>query len=86
MHTLGFFIKSRDSFSEKFWGHRTPVYVKLVKDMTAAQWARFFDMLRVHEKIEDKLKEFNKPAEQWTNDPEEYFITGSDPIDNIDEA
>jgi hypothetical protein len=48
--------------------------------MTAAQWARFYDTLRVHEKIEDKLKEFKKPVEQWTNDPEEYFITGSDPI------
>jgi hypothetical protein len=69
MHTLGFFVKGLVLFSEKSWGHRTPVYVKLANDMTAAQWVRFYDMLRVHEKIEDKLKEFNKPAEQWTNNP-----------------
>ena len=81
MHSLGFFVKGCDSFSEKSWGHRTPVYLKLAKDMTASQWARFYGMLRVHENIQDKLKEFNKPAEQWTNDPDEYFITGSDPTE-----
>ena len=81
MHTLGFFIKGSDPFSEKYWGHRTPVYLKLANDMTDAQWARFYGMLCVHEKIQDKLKEFNKPTEQWTNDPDEYFIAESDPIE-----
>ena len=81
MHTLGFFIKGRQSFSEKSWGNRTAVYLKLAKDMTTAQWAGFYGMLRVHEDIQDKLKEFSKPAERWTNDPNEYFIAGSDPAE-----
>lgn len=79
MHTMGCFIKSRRSFSERHWGHRTAVYSKLAKDMTAAQWTGFYSMLRVHEDILDKLDEISKPAEQWTDDPEEYFIAGSDP-------
>jgi len=33
----------------------------------------------VHEDVQDKLKEFSKPAEQWTDDPDEYIIVGSDP-------
>ena len=79
MHSQGFFIKDRHSFSEKHWGPRTAVYLKLAKDMTATQWARFYGMLRVHEDIQDKLKESSKPAEQWNDDPDEYFIVGSDP-------
>ena len=81
MHTLGFFIKGHQSFSEKSWGHRIVVYLKLAKDMTATQWAGFYGMLCVHEDIQDKLKAFSKPAEQWTNDPNEYFIVGSDPAE-----
>ena len=81
MHTLGCFIKSHRPFSEKGWGHRTAVYLKLAKDMTTAQWTGFYDALRVHEDIQDKLKEFSKPAEQWTDDPNEYFIVGSDPAE-----
>ena len=78
-HTLGYFVKDGCPFSDKSWGHRTAVYLKLAKDMTATQWARFYGMLRVHEDIQDKLEEFSKPAEQWTNDPDEYIIVGSDP-------
>ena len=81
MHTLGYFIKGRRSFSEKSWGNRTAVYLKLARDMTATQWVGFYGMLRVHEDIQDKLKEFSKPAEQWTDDPSKYFITGSDPAE-----
>lgn len=48
--------------------------------MAPAQWGYFYSMLCVHENILNKLKEFNKPAEQWTNDPNEYFIVRSNPI------
>jgi len=78
MHTQGYFIKGRHSFSDKSWGHRTAIYLKLIKDMTAAQWGGFYRMLRVHEDIQEKLKEFSKPAKQYTDDPNEYFIAGSD--------
>jgi len=81
MHALGYFVRGRRSFSEKNWGHRTAVYLKLAKDMNAAQWARFYGMLRVHEDIKNRLDESNKPAEPWTDDPGEYFIVGSDPPD-----
>ena len=47
--------------------------------MTATQWGKFYDMLCVHEDIQEKLKDYNKPAEHWTDDPEEYFIIESDP-------
>ena len=47
--------------------------------MTAGQWAGFYGMLRVHKDIQDKMDEFGKPAEQWTDDPNEYFIVASDP-------
>lgn len=79
MHTQGFFIKTGRSFSDKSWGHRTAIYLKLAKDMTASQWGSFYRMLHVHEDIQDKLEEFTKPAKQYTNDPNEYFIAESDP-------
>lgn len=81
MHTLGHFIEDRRSFSDRSWGHRTAVYLKLAKDMTATQWGHFYGMLRVHEDIQEKLDEFRKPAEQWTDDPDQYFIVGSDPAE-----
>ena len=46
--------------------------------MTAAQWAGFYGMLHVHEVILDKLEEFSQPAEKWMDDPNKYFIVGSD--------
>ena len=79
MHTLGHFVEDGHSFSEKTWGHRTAVYLKLAKDMNAAQWEGFYGMLRVHEGIQEKMEESIKPAEHWSNDPDEYFILGSEP-------
>jgi hypothetical protein len=81
MHTEGYFIRDHHSFSEKHWGNRTTIYLKLANDMTPAQWARFYGMLRAHENILDKMEEYGKPAEKWTDDPNEYFIVGSDPLD-----
>jgi hypothetical protein len=83
-HSMGFYIKSRGSFSEASCGPRTAIYVKLAKDMSASQWAAFYGMLHVHEDIEYRLKEFsNKPAdEEWADDPEQYFIAESDPADH----
>ena len=46
--------------------------------MTSAQWVVFYCMLRVHEDIQEQMEEFSKPAKRWTNDPDEYFIMGSD--------
>jgi hypothetical protein len=57
------------------------IYLKLAKDMTASQWTKFYGMLRVHGDILEKLKESTKPAEHWDDDPEEYFIMGSDPAE-----
>lgn len=80
MHTLGYFVEDGHPFSERRWGQRTAVYLKLAKDMTATQWASFYLMLRVHEDIQEKMEEFIvKPAESWSDDPNEYFILGSEP-------
>ena len=81
MHSSGFLIKSRHSFSEKSCGPQTAIYLKLANDMTAAQWAGFYGKLRVHEGIQDSLEEDSKPAGQWTDDPDQYFIVGSDPLE-----
>ena len=77
-HSIGHFVEDPRPFSEKAWGHRTPIYLKLAKKMSAAQWAGFYGMLHTHEKIKNQLEEYSKPAEQWTDDPDEYFIVGSD--------
>jgi hypothetical protein len=84
MHSFGFFIKSNSSFSEASCGSRTAIYLKLIGDMTPHQWARFYATLQVHENIRNKLKEFGQPAEEWTDDPNKYFIAGSDPADDED--
>ena len=31
--------------------------------------------------MEEKLKEFSRPVEHWTDNPDEYFIVGSDPAE-----
>lgn len=80
MHTLGYFIEDGHPFSERHWGQRTTIYLKLAKDMTTAQWASFYLMLHVHEDIQEKMEEFIiKPAESWSDNPNEYFILGSEP-------
>jgi len=79
MHSTGYLVEDSRPFSEKVWGCRTAIYVKLAWEMTTTQWAKFYSMLCVHEDIQEKLKEFSKPTEHWTDDPEEYFILGSDP-------
>ena len=81
MHALGFYVKDHHSFPEKFWGHQTPVYLKLAKEMSATQWAQLYSMLHIHKKIQDRLKEFSKPAKLWTSNPNEYFIAGSNPLE-----
>lgn len=82
MHALGYFVDDGRAFSEKHWGPRTAVYLKLAREMTAVQWDRFYDMLRVHEDLIEEMREFNRPAENWTDDPDEYFIVGSDPAED----
>ena len=79
MHTTGHFIKDKRPFSEKGWGHRTAIYVKLTKELKDSQWDSFYSGMEYTEGAHKRLKEFSKPVESWTNDPDEYFIVGSDP-------
>jgi len=79
MHALGHLVEDGRSFSEKTWGSRTAVYVKLANDMTDTQWAGFYRMLRVHKDIQEKMEEFNRPVGCCADDPNEYVIVGSDP-------
>jgi len=81
MHSTGYFIEDKRPFSEKFWGHRTAVYVRLGKQLSASQWDSFYAALGYTEGVQEKLKEFSRPVEHWTDDPEEYFIVGSDPAE-----
>jgi len=83
MHSTGYFIEDSRPFSEKVWGCRTAIYLKLTQEMTAAQWGKLYDMLRVQEDIQEKLKDASKPTKHWTDDPEEYFIVGSDPPEAV---
>ena len=46
MHLTGYFVEDKCPFSEKFWGHRTAIYVKLAKGLTASQWNSFYAGVR----------------------------------------
>ena len=81
MHSTGYFIKDERSFSEKWWGHRTVIYIKLAKELSTSRWNGINGALASAKALQDKLKESSKPVERWTNDPEEYFIVGSDPAE-----
>lgn len=81
MHTTGYYIEDKRPFSEKTWGHRTAIYVKLAKDLSESQWNGIYGGLEVTQDIHEKLDKYSKPVEQWTDNPEEYFIVASDPPD-----
>ena len=81
MHLTGYFIKDDRPFSEKFWGHRTAIYSKLVNGLSSSKWDGFNGALAHTQGLRDKLKECSKPVERWTDDPEEYFIMASDPAE-----
>ena len=81
MHSTGYFIEDKRPFSEKTWGHRTAIYVKLSKELSNSQWNSIYGGLEVTEDVHKRLNEFSRPVEQWTDNPEEYFIVGSDPPD-----
>ena len=81
MHSTGFYIKDERAFSEKFWGHRTAIYVKLAKEISDSRWESFYMALAHTEEVHEKMSEFSKPVEHWTDNPDEYYIVGSDPVD-----
>ena len=81
MHSTSHFIKDDRPFSEKFWGHRTAIYVKLAKGLSSLKWDGFNGALASAQGVQDKLKECSQPVERWTNDPDEYFIITSDPAE-----
>jgi len=81
MHSTGYFIEDKRPFSEKFWGHRTAIYIKLAKDLSASQWKNFYGALSYTGDIQGKLEEYGRPVEHWTDNPDEYFIMGSDPVE-----
>ena len=80
MHSTGYFIKDERPFSEKLWGHRTAIYIKLVKELSASKWRGFNGALATSQSIQEQLNEY-RPVEHWTDDPEQYFIMGSDPAE-----
>lgn len=79
MHSTGHFVEDKRAFSEKLWGHRTAIYIKLAKQLSNSQWNSFYAGMAYTEGIHEKFKEFRQPVEHWTDDPDEYFIVGSDP-------
>ncbi|KAF9641975.1 hypothetical protein BDM02DRAFT_3133425 [Thelephora ganbajun] len=79
MHSTSWFIEDKCPFSEKFWGHQTAIYVKLMKELSTSQWNTFYTGLGYTEGVHEKLNEFSRPVKRWTDDPDEYFIVGSDP-------
>jgi hypothetical protein len=79
MHSTGYYIKNESSFSERFWGNRTAIYVKLAKALSDSQWNSFYGGLSYTEGYHEKQSEFSRPVEHWTDNPDEYFIMGSDP-------
>jgi hypothetical protein len=41
-----------------------------------SQWGDFYVDMVYNEGIYKKFEEFSKPVENWTDDPNEYFIVG----------
>ena len=81
MHLTGYFIKDNCPFSEKVWGHRTAIYLKLANHLSNSKWDGFNGALAHAQGLQNKLKECSKPVERWTDDPEEYYIMASDPVE-----
>ena len=81
MHSTGYYIEDKRPFAEKTWGHRTAIYVKLAKGLSHSQWTGIFGGLEYTQGLQEKLNEFSKPVENWTDNPEDYFIVLSDPPD-----
>ena len=86
MHSTGHFIEDKRAFSAVGCGHRTAVYLKLANELTISQWNSFYTSLRLAGDFQEKLKEFSRPVENWTDDPNAYFIMGSDPAEEEVEA
>lgn len=81
MHSTGLFLEDKCSFSEKYWGHQTAIYVKLAKELSSSQWDGFYKALVYTEDIEERFDEFCHPVENWADNPDDYTIVGSDPIE-----
>ena len=81
MHSTGHYTEDKHSFSKKTWGHQTVIYTKLAKEVSDSQWNRIYGGLEYTEGVNEKLNEFSKPVETWTDNPQEYFIASSDPPD-----
>ena len=81
MHSTGYFFEAKRSFSEKHWGHRTAIYVNLIQQLSKSQWEGFYAEMMGTVRTQDAIDEFRKPVEQWMDNPKEYFILGSDPVD-----
>ena len=78
MHSTGIYIEDRKPFSKNGWMHRTSIYLKLINSLTEAQWTSIYGSLSLVEDVHEKLKEFSRPVERWTDDPNEYTVVGSD--------
>ena len=55
--------------------------LKLVGELTNSRWGGFYAGLAFSQDVQEKLSECSKPVETWTDDPNEYFIVGSDPVE-----
>ena len=81
MHSTGYFIEDKHPFSEKKWGHRTAIYVKLATELSISQWTSIYGSLEHTEDVDKKMREFSKPVVNWSSDPNNYSLVASDPPD-----
>ena len=81
MHSTRYLIDDKWPFSDKSWGHRTAIYIKLVTELSTSQWIGFYRSLEHTENVDEKMREFSKPVENWSSDPNSYHMVASDPPD-----
>ena len=79
MHSTGYLIEDKHPFSEKHWGHWTAIYIKLARELSDPQWNNLYGSLEITEGINEKMSEFSKPVERWTDNPDDYHIVALDP-------
>ena len=68
MHSTGYFIEDKRSFSEKFWGHRTAIYIKLVMEPSDSRWGSFHAALSYSEDVQEKVErvqQASRDLDQW---------------------
>ena len=83
MYKSGVFVPDSTAFCEKDWGKDTAIYLKLINELSESRWEAIYSALKTTADLVNGLKEYSKanPDRLEQDNPEEYHIQDSDPVD-----